>query len=151
MTISKPKTRTFGIIVTFMFHSFFIFPRYLSLFSHSFNFTQFYSKVRKSASSLFIMIIIRSSRLAEIKWSVCISKSQRSLYISISDRFWVVHMPFVRMVKLQLLAQLPVDHLATQSSLVLYYFCGNLLLCLIMWLMVSSLSPHNLHLLFCCV
>ena len=42
------------------------------------------------------------------------------------DRFWVVHIPFVRMVKFKLLAQFPVDHLA-QSCLVLYFFCANLL------------------------
>ena len=30
-------------------------------------------------------------------------------------------------------------------------FCASLLHSLSMWLMVSSLSPHNLHLLFCCV
>ena len=41
--------------------------------------------------------------------------------------------------------------LLTQSCLVLYSFWANLLHLLIMWLMVSSLSPHNLHLLFCCV
>ena len=41
--------------------------------------------------------------------------------------------------------------LPTQSSLVLYYFCANLLHSLIIWLMVSSLSPHNLHLRFYCV
>ena len=41
--------------------------------------------------------------------------------------------------------------LPTQSCLVLYYFCANLLHSLIMWLMVSSLSPHRQHLLFCCV
>ena len=41
--------------------------------------------------------------------------------------------------------------LPTQSSLALYYFCANLLHSLIMWLMVSSLSLHSLHLLFCCV
>ena len=41
--------------------------------------------------------------------------------------------------------------LPTQSCLVLYSFCANLLHLLIMWLIVSSLSPHNLHLLFCCV
>ena len=40
--------------------------------------------------------------------------------------------------------------LPTQSCLVLYS-CDNLLHSLIMWLIVSSLSPHNLHLLFCCV
>ena len=38
--------------------------------------------------------------------------------------------------------------LPTQSCLALYSFCANLLHPLIMWLMVSSLSPH---LLFCCV
>ena len=41
--------------------------------------------------------------------------------------------------------------LPTQSCLVLYSFCANLLHSLILWLMVSSLSPHSLHLLFCCV
>ena len=41
--------------------------------------------------------------------------------------------------------------LQTRSCLVLYSFCANLLHSLIMWLMVSSLSPHNRHLLFCCV
>ena len=41
--------------------------------------------------------------------------------------------------------------LLTQSCLALYFFCANLLHSLIMWLMVSSLSPHSLHLLFCCV
>ena len=41
--------------------------------------------------------------------------------------------------------------LPTQSCLVLYTFCANLLHSLIMWLLVSSISPHNLHLLFCCV
>ena len=41
--------------------------------------------------------------------------------------------------------------LPTQSCLALYSFCANLLHSLIMWLIVSSLSPHSLHLLFCCV
>ena len=41
--------------------------------------------------------------------------------------------------------------LLTQSSLVLYSFCAKLLHSLIMWLIAASLSPHNLHLLFCCV
>ena len=41
--------------------------------------------------------------------------------------------------------------LPAQSYLVLYSFCANLLHSLIMWLIVSSLSPYNLHLLFCCV
>ena len=41
--------------------------------------------------------------------------------------------------------------LPTQSCLVLYSFCANLLHSLIMWLIISSLSPHSLHLLFRCV
>ena len=41
--------------------------------------------------------------------------------------------------------------LPTQSCLILYSFCDNLLYSLITWLMVSSLSWHNLHLLFCCI
>ena len=41
--------------------------------------------------------------------------------------------------------------LQTQSCLVLYSFCANLLHSLIMWLKVSSLALHSVHLLFCCV
>ena len=41
--------------------------------------------------------------------------------------------------------------LPTQSCLFLISYCANLLHSLIMWLIVSSLSPHNLHLLFRCI
>ena len=41
--------------------------------------------------------------------------------------------------------------LPTQSFLTLYSICANLLHSLIIWMMVSSLSPHRLHLLYCCV
>ena len=40
---------------------------------------------------------------------------------------------------------------STQSYLLLYSFCTNLLHLLIIWLISSFLSLHNLHLLFCCV
>ena len=39
----------------------------------------------------------------------------------------------------------------TQSWLVLYCFCDNLLHLLIMQLIVLSLSPHNQHLVSCCI
>ena len=56
----------------------------------------------------FCMIITRPGRLAEIRRSVCISKSKRGLCLSFSrTRFWAVLIPFVRMVKFQYLAQLP--------------------------------------------
>ena len=41
--------------------------------------------------------------------------------------------------------------LPTQSYLTLFSFWANLLHSLIVWLIVSSLSPHGLHLQFCCV
>ena len=41
--------------------------------------------------------------------------------------------------------------LPIQSYLVLYSFCATLLHSFIMWLIVSSLSPYSLHLLFCWV
>ena len=40
---------------------------------------------------------------------------------------------------------------STFSCLVLCSFCASLLYSLIMWFIISFLSPHNLQLLFCCV
>ena len=54
------------------------------------------SKVHNSASSLFLFIFIflltisRSGCLAEIRWFVCISKSQRSLCVSFSRAVWLL-------------------------------------------------------------
>ena len=84
---------TFGIIVTFMFHSFFQFK--VEVLILLFTFFQFYSvvsrdsKVDNFANSFFfffffLLIIVRSGRLAEIRWSVCMSKSHRSLYTRVS-------------------------------------------------------------------
>ena len=80
-----------GIIVTFMFHSFFQFLCKVEVLILLFTFFHFYSvvsrdsKVDNFASSFIIIIIIRSGLLAEIRWSVSMSKSQRSLYGSTSE------------------------------------------------------------------
>ena len=78
VTIPRAPT-TIGIIVTFMFHSFFSSlarSRYLSLFSHSFYFTLWSVGTVKSTILqilffffffFFLLIIIRSGRLAEIR------------------------------------------------------------------------------------
>ncbi len=67
---------TIGINVTFMFHSLFVFvfqfpSKYLSFFSLSFNFTLWSAGTAKSTIrqvlSFFVWIIIRPSRLAEIR------------------------------------------------------------------------------------
>ena len=78
---------TIGIIITFMFHSFFQFPiKVCKLIL--FTFFQFYfvvsrdSKVGNFSCSLFFWLItLRSSLLAEIRWSVCMSKSYWSLLL----------------------------------------------------------------------
>ena len=81
---------TIGIIFTCMFHSFFQFPSKVEIFILLFTFFLFYpvvcrdSKVDYFASSLFLLIIIKSGLLAGIRWSVCISKSHRSLCESFS-------------------------------------------------------------------
>ena len=81
-----------------------------------------------------------------------VSQNPKEFYASFFlDKFWVAHIPRVRMVKFKLLAQFPWITFPIQSCLVLYSLCANLLHSLIMWLIVSSLSPHNLHQLFYCV
>ena len=89
--VTVPKAPiTIGIIVTFMFHSFFnslARSRYLSFFSHSFTFIQWSAWTAKSTILqifffFLLLIIMRSGLLAEITWSVCMSKSHRSLCVN---------------------------------------------------------------------
>ena len=61
--------------------------------------------------------------------------------------FWFVHIPFISTVKFQSLAQFPVDH-PSLLCLVFHSFCASSQRSIIMWLIVSSQSPHYLHLLF---
>ena len=81
---------TIGIIVTCMFHSFFNSQsrsRYLSFFSHYFSFILWSAGTTKSTILQvlsFLLIIITSGLLDEIRWSVCMSKSYRSLCVSFS-------------------------------------------------------------------
>ena len=88
--VTVPKAPiTIGIIVTFMFHSFFnslARSRYLSLFSHSFSFILWSAGTAKSTVLqvfffFLLLIIIRYGLVAEIRWSVCMSKSHWSLCV----------------------------------------------------------------------
>ena len=78
LLVTVPKVPiTIGIIVTFMFHSFFkslARSRYLSFFSHSFNFILWSAGTAKSTILqvlflliFFLLIIIRSGLLADIR------------------------------------------------------------------------------------
>ena len=145
-----------------MFRSFFFqFPCKIRVLILLFTFFQFYSvvswdsKVHNFATSLFfllLLIIIRSSLLAEIRRSVCMSKSHTSSCASFSmtDAGLCIYTLFswsnLNFLHISQLITFP-----TQSFLVLYSFCANLRHSHIMWLMVSSLSPHNLYFLFCYV
>ena len=146
---------TIGIIATSIFHSFFNFlarSRYLSFFSHSFSFILWSAATAILQVLFFSLIIIRSGLRAGIRWSVCMLKSHRGLCLSYSrtGALLCIYHLFVwwnlNFLRISQWITLP-----TQSCLVLYSFCANLQHSLIMWLMVSSLSPHSLHLLFCWV
>ena len=149
---------TIGIIVTCMFHSFFSSlarSRYLSFFSHSFSFILWSAGTAKSIILqvfFFLLIIIKSGLLAGIRWYVCILKSHGSLCESFSRKatgLCIYHLFVWSNLNFLHISQCII--LPTQSCLVIYSFCANLLHSLIMWLIVSSLSQHNWHLLFCCV
>ena len=149
---------TIGIIVTFTFHCFsnsLARSRYLSLPSHSFSFILWSAGTAKSTILqiyYFLLIIIRSGLLAEFRWSVYITKSHRSWCVSFSRTsagFCIYHLLVWSNLNFLLISQwIP---LPTLSCLASYSFYANLLHSLIMWLIVSSLSLHSLHLLFCWV
>ena len=146
---------TIGINVTFMFHSFFSSlarPRYSSLLSLSFNFTLWSAGTVKFTirqNLVFLLTIIRSGCLAEIRWFVCMSKFQRILWVSFSriDSRWCIYDFFV-WSNLNFLHNSEWITFPTQSCQVLHTFCTYLLYSLFIWWIISSLSPQ---LLFCCV
>ena len=93
---------TIGTIVSFMFHSFFnslARSRYLSFFSHSFKFTvisrdrKVFNLVNSLSFSFFFILLIYNNKkreftsglLVEIKWSVSMLKSHRSLCVLFSQ------------------------------------------------------------------
>ena len=130
--------------------------RYLSFFPHFFRFILWSAGTAKSTLLqilfFFLLIIIRAFLLARISWSVYMLKCHRSLRVSFSRTgagLCIYHLlvwPNLNFLHISQWIPLP-----TQSCLALYSFCANLLHLLIMWLIVSFLSTHNLHLLFCCV
>ena len=145
-----------SIIVTFMYHTF---PCKTEVLILLFTVFQFYSgvnreesKVNNFANSFFLLDIIRSGLLAEIRWSISMSKSHRSLCVSFYRTDAGLYIYYLLLwSNLNFLHISQWITLLTQSCLVLHPFCANLLYSLIMWLNVSFLSPHSQHLLFCCV
>ena len=71
---------TTGIAVTFLFHSFFSSLARSTYLSLSLSFTLSQPEQQLFGRFSFLLIISRSGRLAEIMWSICILKFQRSLW-----------------------------------------------------------------------
>ena len=111
------------------------------------------SKIHNSENSLFFWLIItRSGLLVGIRRSVYISKSQKILYFSFfrTDSSLSIYHSVVGS-NFNLFHNSQWITFPSQSCLVLYSFRASLLLSHIMWLIVLSLLPHNLFLLFWCV
>ena len=104
-------------------------------------------KVHYSAGSLFLLSITRSGHLAKIRCFVCISKYQRSVWVSFSwtDSWLYINYLYLWSNLNSLLNSQSITF-PTQSCLVLYSFCTNLVQSLFMWLISLSPWPHNLHL-----
>ena len=131
--------------------------KYLSFFSHSLSFILWSAGTVKSTILeilfflLLLLIIMRSGLLVVLRWS-CVCQSPIGAYVSFSrTSAWLCIYPLFLRSNLNFLHISQWITLATLSCLVLYSFCANFLHSLIMWLIVSSLSPHSLHLLFCWV
>ena len=89
--VTVPKAPfTIDTIVTFMFHIFFRFSCHVKVHILLFTLFQFISvvsrdsKVDNFTSSLFLLIIVKSGSLAEMRLSVCRPMSHRSLCLSFS-------------------------------------------------------------------
>ena len=127
-----------------MFHSFFQFSGKVEVLVLLFTFFQFYSMVSRDSevdkfvnSLFFLLIIIRSGLLTEIRWSLCMSKSVRSLCVSFSRTgagLWIYYLFVGSNLNFLHISQWITFH--THSCVVLYSFCAKLLHSLITWLMV---------------
>ena len=110
---------TIGTIVTFTFYSFFnslARSRYVSFFSLSFRFFLWSAGTAKSTILQIFFFFVDYYKV----WSsgqdlvIClyVKVPLEFMRVIFKDRRWVVHIPFVSMVKYQFLAYFPVDHLA---------------------------------------
>ena len=159
VTIPKAPI-TIGMILTRMFYSFFQFPSMFDLLFLLFTFFQFYSVVSRDIkgdnlanSHFFFFCRLLLGLVFLLRLGVpCVCQRPKGVYESSSrtDAELCIYHLFVWSNSNFLHISQWIT-LLTQSCLVLYSFCSNLLHSLIMWLMVSSLSPHSLHLLFCCI
>ena len=145
---------TIGITVPIMFLSFFhsqARPWYLCFFLF-FLLLLCGQPGRKVLSFFFLLLLIitTSSHQAKIRGSVCISKSQRSLCVSLSRTNSGLSIYHFSNAQVKISCTIPIESPCPVLSN-FHFFYASFLHSLIMQLIVSSLSPQNLHLLFCCI
>ena len=135
-----------SITITLMFHSFFSsLARSKYFFSH-FDLFSFYSMVFRNGILPLDGKFSHFLLLSGIRWSVCISKSQRILYVSFSttDSGLCIY-------KLVLWSNCNALHhsqsitFLTQSCLLFYFFCVNLQQLLTIWLTVTIIIMSGIY------
>ena len=100
----------------------------------------------------FLFTVTRSGHLVKIRWSICISKSQWSLWVSFSrtDFELCIYHLFVwtnfNFLHNSLWINFPIE-----SYLVLYSLCTNLVHSLIIWLIVLSITTKPTFTILCLV
>ena len=111
--------------------------------------------------SLYLLSVYLTVDFLSMWWSLCGLKSfflraflcSLRVVVSIHRRciqFWKVQ--FLNLFWTHIICQRHLwDVMPYVLCLALYSYGANLLHSLIMWLIVSTLSPHSLHLLSCCV
>ena len=85
---------TIGTILTFIFYPFFQSPNKAKVLH--FLSTLLIGQLGQQSPqfgkfSFLLLVIVRSGRLADIKWSICASNFQMSNCLILQDRFWVVN------------------------------------------------------------
>ena len=116
---------TIGTILTFMFHSFFQFSSKVEVLIFLITYLQIYSVVRRESKVDNFTNFLFFFFVDYYKVSSSVRDQVIRLYVKVLSEFmcvifWVVHIPFVCMVKFKFLAHLLVDHLAdpVMSSLI---------------------------------
>ena len=110
-----PSTQiSIGITFTFMvivYFSYLTRSRYLSLFSLSFNLI-LWSTGRFAFFFFYFFLTILGLVVWQRLGDLFVFKiPERFVHLILQNRFWVVHIPLIHMVRFQFLAQFPVDNL----------------------------------------
>ena len=121
--LSAPITT--GITVTSMFHSFFSsLSRFMYSSLFSFSFTLWSAGTVKSTIRQVVLFSLTITWFGRLRIRLYPKIPEKFVHLILEDRFWVVQITFVHMVKYKLLAQFPMEHLAhpVVSNVILFLY-----------------------------